>query len=317
MNILIANDGSDAADAAISELKWAGLPEVGEATVISVAEVWLPPANVPNGKNGSTHLDESSEELIKKHHERGKKAVLEAESLARDAQSRLQKILPNWKVNFHATYGSPTWEILSKAEIIHPDLIVLGSHGRSAIGRLILGSVSQKVLTEARCSVRISRPKSEADNSELRIIIGFDGSQGAMLAVESVAKRNWPKNTQIRLLAVTDPVVPTAIGRFVPPVVNWAATEMRLEREWMTKISSSALDNLKSAGLKVELKVEIGSAKNVIIEEAANWNAESIFVGATSLEKKLERFLIGSTSSAIAARAECSVEVVRPSPKSL
>lgn len=43
MKILIAYDGSDCSDAALSELSRAGLPEVAEATVVSVAELWLPP----------------------------------------------------------------------------------------------------------------------------------------------------------------------------------------------------------------------------------------------------------------------------------
>ena len=38
-----------------------------------------------------------------------------------------------------------------------PDLVLVGSHGRSRLGRLILGSVSQKVLSHVHCSVRIGR----------------------------------------------------------------------------------------------------------------------------------------------------------------
>src|ERR1043165_3044320 len=43
MKILIAYDGSKCADAALDDLTHAGLPEKGEALVMSVAEVWLPP----------------------------------------------------------------------------------------------------------------------------------------------------------------------------------------------------------------------------------------------------------------------------------
>ena len=42
-----------------------------------------------------------------------------------------------------------------------PDLIVVGSHGRSALGRFMLGSVSQKVVTEAHCSVRVARGRAQ------------------------------------------------------------------------------------------------------------------------------------------------------------
>jgi len=43
MKILIGYDGSACSDAALDDLKTAGLPEEVEAVVMSVAEVWLPP----------------------------------------------------------------------------------------------------------------------------------------------------------------------------------------------------------------------------------------------------------------------------------
>ena len=46
MKILVAYDGTPPADAAIDDLTMAGLPETGEAVVLSVAEVWLPPENL-------------------------------------------------------------------------------------------------------------------------------------------------------------------------------------------------------------------------------------------------------------------------------
>ena len=46
MKILIAYDGTSPADAAIDDLSMAGLPPTGEAVVLSIAEVWLPPENL-------------------------------------------------------------------------------------------------------------------------------------------------------------------------------------------------------------------------------------------------------------------------------
>ena len=43
MKLLIAYDGSRDADSALDDLRASGLPDVGEAQVVSVAEVWMPP----------------------------------------------------------------------------------------------------------------------------------------------------------------------------------------------------------------------------------------------------------------------------------
>jgi nucleotide-binding universal stress UspA family protein len=50
--------------------------------------------------------------------------------------------------------------------------------------------------------------------------------------------------------------------------------------------------------------------KRLLISEAESWGADCIFVGAKGMGR-VERFLTGSVSSAVAARAHCSVEVAR------
>jgi nucleotide-binding universal stress UspA family protein len=312
MRVLIAYDGSECSEAALDDLVRAGLPGKGEALVVSVAEVWLPPTNSAsfNG-NAGMKPDPAIEALIGKHRERGKKAVVEAETLARHAQERLKRILPNWKIETYATYGSPAWEILGKAEKFLSDLIVVGSHGRGAFSRILLGSISQKVLNEARCSVRIARGKIEVDQSPERILIGFDGSDGARVAVESVARRNWSPGAEIRLVVATDPIVPTAIGRFVLPVVQWAEGEMQVEHDWIMKIAERAVGILRGANLNATVRIQTGAAKYVLVEEASVWSADTIFVGANVFGGRLDRLLLGSTSSAVASRAGCSVEVVK------
>jgi len=56
---------------------------------------------------------------------------------------------------------------------------------------------------------------------------------------------------------------------------------------------------------------KVADPKRLIVEEAASWNADCIFLGARG-HSRLERFLLGSVAAAVAARATCTVEVVRP-----
>ena len=66
---------------------------------------------------------------------------------------------------------------------------------------------------------------------------------------------------------------------------------------------------LSSVGLQASAVVVEGYPKQVLLEESENWGADCIFVGARGL-RGLDRFLLGSVSTAVAARAPCSVEIV-------
>ena len=66
-----------------------------------------------------------------------------------------------------------------------------------------------------------------------------------------------------------------------------------------------------STGLTVSSQIRKGAPKSILPAEAASWGADCIFVGARGLSR-FERFRLGSVSAATAARAHCSVEVVRP-----
>ena len=309
MKILIGYDGSRSSDAALDDLQKAGLPDDIEAKVITIAEVWMPPP--PNGNNPEKYMSDANPEWLKIHDEVGKKAVVEAQVLSRHAKERLEITFPSWKVVSEATYGSPAQEILARAEDFKPDLVVVGSQGKSAISRILLGSISTKVLAESKCSVRVARGRIEVDPVPVRLIIGFDGSPGSLAAVEAVVERKWCADSEVRLVSATNSMLPSAIGRFVPPIGKMFEDEKKSERVWVEKLAETALRKLNDAGLKTELRVEVGNPKQVLIEEAEKWGADCIFVGSHSFSNKLERFLIGSTSAAVAERAHCSVEVVR------
>lgn len=60
----------------------------------------------------------------------------------------------------HARIGKPAAEILGVAEDVGADLIIVGSKGLTGIERAVLGSVSEKVVREAKCTVEVARPKT-------------------------------------------------------------------------------------------------------------------------------------------------------------
>ena len=68
---------------------------------------------------------------------------------------------------------------------------------------------------------------------------------------------------------------------------------------------------LDDKGVTVSSVVEAGDPKQVIVRHAEESGADCIFTGATGFSSRVERFLLGSASAAVAARAHCPVEVVR------
>jgi nucleotide-binding universal stress UspA family protein len=311
MKILICYDGSDTAEAALDDLKIAGLPDETEALVMTIAEVWLPPPDSEVATAEYAGTDNYISQRAKKMLIRGERELHEAESLVNYAGQRLRSSFPNWQVKTEATYGSPAWEVITKADDWKPDLVVVGSHGRTAIGRLVLGSVSQAILTQAKCPVRIARGKIDVDEGPTRLIIGYDGSKGADKAIEKVASRKWPQKSEASIVTVDDPLIPMTIGRFVEPIASWVSHENEDHRMWIKKLAGKHIEMLGKAGLSASHKIIEGTPKQALSEEAKSYGADCIFVGATGFSNRFERFVLGSVSSSVAARAHCSVEVVR------
>jgi nucleotide-binding universal stress UspA family protein len=307
MKILIAYDGSESAAAALEDLKRAGLDDEAEALVMSVADVFVPDPVSDGRDNGRpVHIPDA----VKRAHERAQHQLEQAEVLAGRATETIKSMFPKWRVSYHAEADSPAWAVIRRADDWKPDLIVMGARGHSVFGgRLILGSISQRVLYEARCSVRIARgPRKHTDRS-IRILIGVDNSSDSKAAVEAVCNRHWPTGTEVALLAVVDTVMPVTTSK--QSVMKWI--EVGDEENWdeVRELFEPSAQRLRNVGLRAAVLIRRGNPADQILEEADTWGADCIIVGAKGI-RGVDRLLLGSVSSAVSARAHCSVEVVRP-----
>lgn len=280
--LLIGYDGSPCSDAALNDLTRAGLPDDVDALVLTVANVFPPP---DDELTEDDLVSPGAAALVARAHAEARKAIDHALAVAEQGASRVKAAFPRWEVKFEAEGDSPAWALIKQASELDADLVVLGTHGHSSAGgRFIMGSVSLRVLYETNCSVRLARCEHDQRRGPVRIIVGFDGSKESKAAVDAVASRSWPAGTEIRVITAREALAPNH--------------------------HNFLREKLHAAGLTRAEVSRNGEPAHVLVKEAGDWDADAIFVGTRDLHG-FRHLLQGSVSSAVAAHAQCSVEVVR------
>ena len=139
--ILVALDGSPvaahAADVGIDLAQSLG-GEVALIHVVDPAQNWAPESGVP------------AAELIKLAEQDGKRLLAEFRPRATLQMPPLEFV----------QVGKPTSEIMKAAKDWPADIIVIGSHGRGGISRVLLGSVAEGVMRHASCPVLVVRAQT-------------------------------------------------------------------------------------------------------------------------------------------------------------
>lgn len=305
--ILIGYDGSPQADGAMEDLSRAGLPLELDATVLTVADVWMPTNPIP----GSDISPSTRSGPVRQARERAEQAVASARAAAARAGEHLHSLFPKWRIETVATADSPAWGILNRAAEWKADLIVMGSHGRSTLERIFLGSVSQKVAAEAGCSVRIARPRINPHHARLRVLLAVDGSADSQIAVREIAGRVWPDYCQFRVVGVVDSRLESSVAWPELFGQGWVPQPDEDAAATLKRVVEADAERLRSSGLMVETHVARGDAKGELLAHAEKWEADCIFVGARGLHHG-GRLALGTVASAVTGRAHCSVEIVRP-----
>ena len=300
MRILIAYDGSACSKEALQELHRAALPQECEAVVVSVCDaVLLPDArqavDVRSGPQARV-IAREIETIVEETRWRALEAVSEANQLVDEAIQHLKTNFPTWKVHGEAMVGDPGLAIIKEADQWNIDLIIVGTHGRSALGRLILGSISHEIAVAAPCSVRIARSLVERRGLPIRIIIGLDGSGGAHSVVKQVAHRLWPAGSEALIVTEDE---------------NLRRTELENGMNGRELIAIAEEDLRAVAGLHVSTKIAAGDWERVLIAEAKAIGADCIFVSCGRTMNDHDTGQPGMASATLINGAPCSVEVVR------
>ncbi len=147
MRILLAVDGSAPSQDAVDEVARRPWPSPSTVRILSVTQPYTPPAT-------EVVLAGATLEDIRK------RQAAEAERLTKEAGERIAA--PGLSVETAIQEGDPRTEIVDAADEWKADLIVVGSHGRTGLKRLLLGSIAAAVVAHAHCSVEVIRGRTKS-----------------------------------------------------------------------------------------------------------------------------------------------------------
>ena len=146
MKVLLAVDGSKCSEAALAEVASRTWPPGTEIKILTAYELPLIPA-AEGWAVASVYSNEVEDAVRKQAECVSAESLVELNGALKDAVTVTSKLVS----------GSARQAILEEAEAWPADLIVVGSHGYGAWQRFWLGSVSQAVVSHARCSVQVVR----------------------------------------------------------------------------------------------------------------------------------------------------------------
>ena len=207
---------------------------------------------------------------------------------------------------------SPPERIVAYADAEDIDLVVMSTHGRRGVQRMLLGSVTEEVTRKVSCPVLTVRTDgAEAPALPVRrILMPVDFSDASETAVRHATELAKTYDAQLDLLHVVEQVVyPSAYGvdpDYLPPQEVIARVE--------TTLGDMAREDVGHENVKTSATV--GYAPLTILDYIDE-NDVDLVVIATHGRTGLDRMLLGSVAERVIRRSSAPVFVVKPEQKSL
>ncbi|MDO8484036.1 MAG: universal stress protein [Candidatus Limnocylindrales bacterium] len=304
MRILLATDGSRAADQArdlVAALPWR---EGGRVRVVSVAPTRTEILGVPWTVDVLPDADQLEDEILRVHRD-----ALET------AKREISSARPDLVIEPILIRGRAASAIVDEARAMPADLIVVGHRGHGRWESMLLGSVSSEVVDHAPCPVLVAR-----DERLGPVVFADDGSASARTA-EAVLS-SWPLFTGLPVTVLTVAEEAFSYAAALAPLLysetmaQYADSTHELERIAREE-NEAAAGRLREAGFEATGLIRAGDAAHEIVAVAREREAGLIVVGSRG-QTGLRRLILGSVARNVLLHAPCSVLVVRemapPSP---
>lgn len=207
---------------------------------------------------------------------------------------------------------APAEAIVSYAGDENIDLVLMGTHGRRGVNRMLFGSVTEEVIRKAPCSVMTVREGADVtpDRAVRRILAPVDFSADSTTAVQYASEIALTYGAEINLLhVVEEPLYPSAYGMEALDFPTQDVIE-RVERQ----LADLAREEIGYEHVMAD--TEIGHPPTAILEYIEE-NDVDLVVIATQGRTGLERVILGSVTERVLRRSPVPVFVVKAKEKSL
>jgi nucleotide-binding universal stress UspA family protein len=202
-----------------------------------------------------------------------------------DLESRIETALKEkfagFAVQIVAAAGEPALQIIEVAHSHKVDLIMMPTHGCGLFRSLLIGSVTAKVLHDAKCPVWTATHAEEQRSRDIpkTILCAVDGTLRTPALMQWAAEFSQRMGAGLKFLHV------------VPSISDWLA--LPGERELQEQVRDEAranIDTLKrTAGVDAQVRIAVGSIADTVTEEARQEGADLVLIGRGSLQSPLGR----------------------------
>jgi nucleotide-binding universal stress UspA family protein len=187
------------------------------------------------------------------------------------------------------------------------DLVVVGTRGRTAWRRLLLGSTAARLIRNADCPVLTVREDAGSPRAVRTILVATDFSEDAALAAEAAMRVVGGQGAERRMVLLHAYHVPYEATYLPAPILMDAISAADAQ---VKRMIQEVAAKLRDTGMAVDTVACEGDPATSILDQAMSVGADIIAMG-THGRSGSDRLLLGSTAECVVAAAPCPVLTVR------
>lgn len=212
--------------------------------------------------------------------------------------------------------GDPTEELLRYADRTPEAMIAMSTHGRGGVGRVMFGSVADKVVRGSKVPVALVRDEHDTSQKQLRtILVPLDGSPLSETALPYAVELAEGTGATLALVRVIDPIWQSAFVVEVPESAFLSQDQVDEIEEQAHADARADLDTLatqlRAKGLRVVWEVRTGRPDDEIARVVETTGADLILM-STHGRGGIRRWAFGSITNELLHRGNTPILAIPP-----